>query len=128
MEEPSTAEPGVFASLKRLLQTTLAIAQNRLELFFVEFREERLQFFELVLLAGIVVVLAALTLVVITVTIVFLCLRAGRLDLVIGLIVLYVAATAVALWRLRQRLTHWEPFSATLGELKKDKACFADKD
>jgi uncharacterized membrane protein YqjE len=126
MEEPPPTKPGIVASLRRLLSIAVAVGQNRLELFFVELREERLQFFELLLLAGIVILLATMTLAIITVAIVFLCLRAGRFDLLIGIIVLYVGSTAMAFWKLRQRLKHWEPFSATLGELKKDKACFAE--
>ena len=96
-------------------------------MFVVELHEERLQAFELLLLAGIVILLAAMTLAVITFTIVVLCMRAERFDLLIGLIVLYAAITLAAFWRFRQRLKHWEPFSATLAELKKDKACLANK-
>jgi uncharacterized membrane protein YqjE len=126
MEEPSPPKPGMVASVKRLFSTALVLAQNRLELFFIELREERLQFFELLILAGIVILLATMTLAIITVTIVYLCIRAGRFDLLIGIIVLYLASTGTAFWILRQRLKHWEPFSATLCELKKDKACFGE--
>ena len=62
-----------------------------------------------------------------TVTIVVLCVRADRLDLLVVLILLYLAATIVACWRLRIRLKKWVPFSATLAELKKDKACLDEK-
>jgi uncharacterized membrane protein YqjE len=127
MDGPSPAPSGIFASLKRLLTTTLAVAHNRLELFFVELREERLQFFEVLLLAGIVLVLLAMTLAVVTVAVVALCLRANRFDLVLGLILLYSLLTGAAFWRLRKRLKNWAPFSATLAELKKDKACLAEK-
>ena len=127
MPEPAQAPPGIFGSLKRLVQSTLAIAQNRLELLLVELREERLQFFELLLLAGIVIVLAAMTLATATFAVVVLCLRAGRFDVLLGLLLLYLLSTLVAFWRLRQRLKSWEPLSATLAELKKDKACIEDK-
>ena len=45
---------GVFASLRRLLKTVVAIAQNRLELLLVEMQEERWRFFDALLLTGAV--------------------------------------------------------------------------
>ena len=127
MDEGSKTPPGIIASLKRLLDLTLAIAHNRLELLLVELQEERLQFFELLVLGAIAVLLAALTLMTITVTLVVLCLRAERTDLLIALLVIYLVVTAVAFWRLRQRLHHWTPFSSTMAELKKDKEWLAKK-
>ena len=123
MESAGGHSPGVFGSLRRLLQTLLAVAQNRLELLLVEAQEERLQFFETLLLAGTVIVLGAITLGMVLFTLVALCLHAERFDLLAALIVLCLASTVVAFWRLRQRLRTWAPFSATLAELKKDKGC-----
>lgn len=127
MESSGGNSPGVFGSLRRLAQTLLAVGQNRLELLLVEAREERLQFFETLLLAGTVIVLGAITAGTIIFTLVALCLHAERFDLLIGLIFLCLAATAVAFWRLRRRLRNWAPFSATLSELKKDKVCLEQK-
>ena len=103
------------------------MAQNRLELLLVELQEERWRFFDALLLAGVVLILMLTTLLTATVTIAFLCVRADRLDLLVVLILLYLAATIVSLWRLRIRLKKWVPFSATLGELKKDKACLDEQ-
>jgi uncharacterized membrane protein YqjE len=127
MEEPGENTPGVFASLGRLLTTVLAIAQNRLELLLVECQEERWRFFDALLLAGVVLILALMTLMAATITIVVICVKADRLDLVVALVLLYLAATIFSFWRLRSRLKKWEPFSATLAELKKDKACLDEK-
>jgi uncharacterized membrane protein YqjE len=118
---------GVFASLRRLLKTVVAIAQNRLELLLVEMQEERWRFFDALLLTGAVLILAAMTLMLVTLTVVVVCLKANRLDLLVALMVLYLAATIVGFWRLRLRLKKWAPFSATLAELKKDKACLDEK-
>ena len=118
---------GVFASLRRLLKTVVAIAQNRLELLLVEMQEERWRFFDALLLTGAVLILAAMTLMLVTRTVVVVCLKANRLDLLVALMVLYLAATIVGFWRLRLRLKNWAPFSATLAELKKDKACLDEK-
>ena len=127
MEPSGESGQGIVASLGRLLRTLVAIAQNRLELALVEVREERWRFFDLLLLAGFVLILASMTLLVGTITIVAVCLKCERLDLIIGLTLLYLACTLVAYWRLRTRLSNWAPFSATLTELKKDKACLEEK-
>ena len=127
MEEPGENTPGVFASLGRLLKTVLAIAQNRLELLLVEVQEERWRFFNALLLAGVVLILALMTLMAATITIVVVCVKADRLDLVVALVLLYLAATIFSFWRLRTRLKKWAPFSATLAEIKKDKACLDEK-
>ena len=123
MDEPGESTPGFFASLGRLLRTVLAIAQNRLELLLVEAQEERWRFFDALLLAGVVLILALMTLMAATITIVVVCVKADRLDLVVVLVLLYLAGTIFSFWRLRTRLKSWKPFSATLAELKKDKAC-----
>ena len=116
-----------MASLRRLVNTVFAIAENRLELLLVEMQEERWRFFDALLLTGAVLILAAMTLMLVTLTLVVVCLKANRLDLLAALMVLYLAATIVAFWRLRLRLKNWAPFSATLAELKKDKACLDEK-
>jgi uncharacterized membrane protein YqjE len=127
MDEAGQSREGVFASVRRVLKTVLAIAQNRLELLLVELQEERWRVFNALLLVGAVIILAAMTLMLATVTLVVVCLRAGRLDLLVALMVIYLAATIICLWRLRIRLKNWAPFSATLAELKKDKACLEEK-
>jgi uncharacterized membrane protein YqjE len=123
MEEPGESTPGVFESLGRLLKTVIVIAHNRLELFLVEVQEERWRFFNALLLAGVVLILELMTLMAATITIVVICVKADRLDLVVALVLVYLAATIFSLWRLHTRLKNWVPFSATLAEIKKDKAC-----
>jgi uncharacterized membrane protein YqjE len=127
MDEPGESTSGVFASLGRLLKTVLAIAQNRLELVLLEAQEERWRLIDALLLAGVVLILALMTLMAATITIVVLCISAHRLDLVLGLVLLYLAGTIFAGWRLHTRLKNWAPFSATLAELKKDKACLDEE-
>ena len=127
MDEAGESGQGVFASLRRLLKTILAIAHNRLELLLVELREARWRFLGALLLAGVVLILALMTLLVPTIAVVVLCLKADRLDLIVALTLAYLVATALSFWRLRARLKNWEPFSATVAELKKDKACLDEK-
>ena len=127
MEEAAERAPGVFTSLRRLFRTVLAQAHNRLELLLVEVREERLRLFDVLLLAGVLLILALMTLMTATLAVVILCVRANRLDPLVALGLLYLAATILSFWRLRVRLKNWAPFSATLTELKKDKACLDEK-
>jgi uncharacterized membrane protein YqjE len=68
-----------------------------------------------------------MTLMAATIALVVVCVNAGRLDLVVALVLLYLAGTIFSFWRLRVRLKTWAPFAATLAELKKDKACLDDK-
>jgi uncharacterized membrane protein YqjE len=127
MQEAEDKRPGLFASLKWLLKTVGAIAENRLELLLIEWQEERWRFFEALLLAGVIFILALMTLMVVTVTIVVVCLIEHRLGLVVALGLVYLLATIGCYWRLRRRLKGWAPFAATLAEIKKDKACLEDK-
>jgi len=127
MDAPGENTPGVFESLGRLLKTVVAIAQNRFELLLVEVQEERWRFFHALLLSGVALILALMTLMTATVAIVVVCVKADRLDLVVALGLAYLAATILALWRLHVRLKNWTPFSTTLTELKKDKACLDEK-
>jgi uncharacterized membrane protein YqjE len=127
MQEEGESKEGFFASLRRLLKTGFAIAQNRLELFLVELQEERLQVFDILLMLGVVLILAGMTLLVFTVTIVVLCLRADRLGPIVVLMLIYLVGTCIASWRLYIRWKGWAPFSATIAELKKDKVCLDEK-
>ena len=126
METPGESAPGVVASVQRLLKTVLAIAHNRLELLLVEAQEERWRLFHVLLLSGVVLILAMMTLMAVTITVVIVCMEAERLDLVIALVLLYLAATILSCWRLHVRLKQRAPFAGTLAELEKDKACLGD--
>jgi uncharacterized membrane protein YqjE len=127
MHDAEGHSQGLFASLKGLLKTVIAIAHNRLELLLVEAQEERWRFFEALLLAGMVLVFALITLMVVTLTLVVVCLLAHQLAVVVALILGCLLATLACYWRLRSRLKNWKPFAATLEELKKDKACLEEK-
>ena len=127
MAEPGENSGGIFASLRRLLKTFLGVVHNRLELLLVEMQEWRWQFLDVLALGALVLMLALMTLMVGTAAIVVVCVRADRLDLVVWLTVLYLVATLAGFWRLRSRMKRWAPLSATLAELRKDKACWDEK-
>ena len=114
----------MFSTVTRLLQRLRDSVENRLELFLVELKEERIRLFEALLLVAIAIVCALMTLVVLTFTIIVIFWDTHRLLVLTLVAVTYAAATVVASVKLRSRLQRWQSFSATLEEFKKDSACF----
>ena len=127
MAEEPESKPGVWASLKRILDTLLATAQNRLELFVVELQEEKCRLIEALLCAVAAVAFGLMTLTLATITIILFFWENGRLLALASLSVLYLVGTLVA-WRgLRARLKSRSAFSATLAEIRKDRACLEEE-
>lgn len=124
MAETPPTEGGILATVTQLFHTLRDVAENRVELFLLELKEERMRLFDALLLAAAGIVCALMTLVMVTLTIVVIFWDTHRL-LVLGLVTAaYAAAATVALVKLRSRLQRWQAFSATLQEFKKDRACF----
>jgi len=127
MATTTESGPGLFSSVKRLLNTALAGMENRIELFLVELREERFRVFEVLGLGIAAAVLGFMALLTITVTVVVIFWDTARVPVLVALSVVYsVAATGVFYW-LKVRLRDWSSFSATLTELKKDRACLEEE-
>jgi uncharacterized membrane protein YqjE len=123
MSEASETKPGVWASLKRILDTLLAAAQNRVELFAVELQEEKCRLVEAILCAAAVAAFGMMTLSLVTFTVVLLFWENGRLPALASLSVLYLVGTVLAWRALQSRLKDRSAFAGTLDELKKDRAC-----
>ena len=123
MSEASETKPGVWASLKRILDTLLATAQNRVELFVVELQEEKCRLVEVLLCAAAVAAFGMMTLSLVTFTIVVLFWENGRLLALAGLSILYLIGTGLAWSALQSRLKSRSAFADTLEELKKDRSC-----
>jgi uncharacterized membrane protein YqjE len=127
MDTSTESGPGLFASVKRLLNTAAAGVENRLELFLVEAREERFRVFDVLLLGCAAAVLGFMALLTMTVTLVVIFWESARVPALVVLSMCYLLATLGVLWRLKVRLRNWSSFSATLDELKKDRACLEEK-
>ena len=123
MSAPDEPSPGVWASLKRIADTLLATAQNRVELFAVELQEEKCRLVEAILCAAAVAAFGMMTLTLVTFTVVALFWENGRLAVLIGLSVVYLVVTALAWRALQTRLKTRTAFTGTVGELKKDRSC-----
>ena len=123
MSDDTDTKPGVWASLKRMLDTLLATAQNRAELFADELQEEKCRLVEAILCAAAVAAFGMMTLPLVTFTVVFLFWENGRLPALAGLSALYLVATALAWRALNARLIARSAFTDSIAELKKDRAC-----
>jgi len=121
------AEGGILATITRMLKTLRDVVENRVELFVVEWREERLQLLEALLLLMIGTVCALMALLAITFAIVVIFWDTHR-TLVLALIILaYVGGAGAAFGLLRSRMRRWQAFAATLEQIKKDQACFKER-
>jgi len=126
--EPSTdSSPGLFSSIKRLLNTALAGVENRIELFLVELREERFRVFHVLLLGCAAAVLGFMALLMVTVTLVVIFWDSARVPVLVVLSACYSLAAIGIVWRLKVLLRNWSSFSATLDEFKKDRACLEEE-
>ena len=127
MDTTTDSSPGLFSSIKRLLNTALAGVENRIELFLIELREARLRIFDVVLLGCAAALMGFMALLMVTVTLVVIFWDSARVPVLVVLSACYSLATMAIFWRLKIRLRNWSFFSATLSELKKDRACLEEK-
>lgn len=123
-DEAPPPAPGLFGSLRRVLDTLLGTAQLRLELFGSELELEKLRLFDALLRAAIGLLLLGLALVMALAFVVLLFQPQYRLAAV-GVLALGLGAGAAALLsRARQGLQARDggAFALTLGELRRDRA------
>ena len=119
----------MFASLRRLLDSALALVQNRFQVFTVELQEEKIRLVDLLLRAVVVVVLGFMTLIAATALLVV-----GLWDTspvaVLAVVTLAYGLTAAGIgYSLKQRLQRGPPpFAVTLAEFKKDRECLGKRD
>jgi uncharacterized membrane protein YqjE len=123
MESPTGSFPTLGKTSKQFARRLATIGENRLELFLLEVQEEHQRFvhaFLLALGAAAFGLLAGLTLSAAIVVWLWACSPVAVLFTLTGL----YAAAGVYLYRrfsgLRQ---NWQSFSASLDQLRKDRAC-----
>ena len=127
MDTPTESSPGLFSSLKGLLNTALAGVENRVELFLVELREERIRVFDVLLLGCAAAVVGFMALLTVTATLVVISWDSARVPVLVVLSTSYSLGAVALIWRLKVRLRKWSSFSATLDELKKDRRCLEEE-
>lgn len=122
--EPETTPSGITALGRRMLGTFLSALHTRGELFLVELEEEKTRVVELLIWAMAAGFLAMMFLALFTVGIILLFPEGLRIDAVGGFCLLYLAGAIVAFYNLRGLLKNGPaPFTETLNEIKKDRAC-----
>lgn len=109
---------------RRIGESLLALARNRFELVAVEWQEEKLRLFHLLLWLGVALGLGFAALLV---AMGALSLWAWQLAGYLGLVVLALAALAGAAgiaWGIRRRIQYGpKPFAETIAEFRRDSEC-----
>jgi uncharacterized membrane protein YqjE len=114
-------ESGVSA--KGFAQRLLTIGENRLELLMVEVQEERERLLHAIVLALGVAAFGLLAGITLTAAIVVGLWAWSPVAVLLTLTGFYGAAGVCLYRRLTGRLRDWQTLSATLDQLKKDRAC-----
>jgi uncharacterized membrane protein YqjE len=122
--EESSASLGELATIsKRLARRLLIIGENRLELFRVEVQEESEHLLHAFLLALGVAAFGLLAGMTLTAAIVVLLWDWSHVATLLILTVLYGAAGVYFCRRLTGILRDWQTLSASIDQLRKDRAC-----
>jgi uncharacterized membrane protein YqjE len=123
MEESTVSLGQLAATSKHFVRRLVTIGENRLELLAVEVQEERERHLHAFLLALGVAVFSLLAGLTLTAAIVVLLWAWSPVAVLLILTALY-AAVGICLYRqLIGLLRNWQTLSATLDQLRKDRAC-----
>jgi uncharacterized membrane protein YqjE len=120
MADANQQPPGFITLVNRLLRTGVGAVQNRLELFAVEWQQERARLADLMLVGAAMLFLGILAVLLFTLTIILLFPPDLRIYATAGFAVLYSIATLIAFFSLRTQLRR-EPFADTIDQAKKDR-------
>ena len=118
--EPNKQPPGITTLVGRLARTGFGALENRLELFAVELQEERIRLTELAIWGMALLFTANLGVLLLTGTIIFLFREDLRLYVAGAFAVLYLVG-AVGAWFGLKSLLKSEPFTESIGQVKKDR-------
>ena len=123
MEESSVSFKQLAATSKQFARRLLTIGENRLELLTVEVQEERERLLHTILLALGVATFGLLMGITATALIVVLLWAYSPVAVLLALTALYAAAGICLYRQLIVRLRDSQTLSATLEQLRKDRAC-----
>ena len=123
MGESTVSFTHLTTASKQLARRLLTIGENRLELLAVEVQEERVRLLHAFLLALAVAAFGLLAGVALSAAIVVLGWPYSHVAVLLALTGLYGAAAICSYWRLAGWMRDWQSFSASLDQLRKDRAC-----
>ncbi|MGA2787457.1 MAG: phage holin family protein [Verrucomicrobiota bacterium] len=127
METATGSFKQLAATSRRFAQRLLTIGENRLELLTVEVQEERERLLHAILLALGVAAFGLLAGFALTAAIVVWLWTWSHVAVLLALTCLYGAAGVCLYRRLTGLLRDWQTLSATLDQLRKDRACLGKK-
>ncbi len=123
MNPISTHSSHRIEAAKRFGRTLLAAGENRLELVLVELQEERERLVHALLLLLGIGLFALMALAALTGAAMVLLWPYSPLTALLSVAGLYASASFWFGWRLRRLLADWQHFSATIDQIRKDRAC-----
>lgn len=129
MDVGAPGSSGLLGSLRGFADGLLGSVHDRFELLSIELHEEKHRLIQLFVWISVAVfgALLALTFVSCAIAAAFWDTPA-RVPVVAGIAVAYAAIAALAAWQCRRRLARQtRPFTATLAELRADRACLQTK-
>jgi uncharacterized membrane protein YqjE len=120
---PDTDQPpaSFLAVAGRLARTGLCTLQNRIELFALEWEEERIRVVETLVWGVALILLGVLAVLLVTATVIFLFPQELRSYVAVGFAVLYLIGAIIAAVRV-SHVVRREPFPESLAQIKKDRA------
>ena len=124
MSDSESRPTGLWASASRLLHTLIQLIETRMELFAIEWQEQKIRLVEILIWTSVAVFLGGLSLVMVTITVLFAFWEdpKARLIAMVVMTVLYAGAAVYAGLRLNCILRKLSiPFSDTLSQIKKDR-------
>src|SRR5438046_9608928 len=114
--------PGLFDSARRLLDHAFGAFSNRVELFAVEFKEEKTNVVELFIYVAATLFFAMMTVIVLTATVILLFTPEWRVYAAGGFCLIYLIGAVCCFLALKARLKQTTlPFSESMNALKKDR-------
>ena len=128
MESSVSSVGQLVATSKRFARRLLTIGENRLELLVVEVQEERARLLHAILLALGAAAFGLLAGIALTAAIAVVLWPYSPVAVLLTLAGLYAGAAAGLYWRLSGLLRNRKALSATLEQLRKDRACLEKQD
>ena len=123
MEDATVSFQQLAATSRHFARRLLAIGENRLELRTVEVQEERVRLLHAFLLALAAAAFGMLAGITLTAAVVVLMWERAPVATLLILTGIYGVAAAVIYRRLTGMLHDWQTLSASLDQLRKDRAC-----
>jgi uncharacterized membrane protein YqjE len=120
MADANHQPPGFITLVSRLIRTGVGALHNRIELFAVEWQQEKTRAVEVLLIGAAVVFLGILAVLLLTMTVILLFPPELMIYATAGFGVFYLLAAFIAFFVLRAQLKR-APFADTIDQAKKDR-------